>query len=77
MPELKLPGPDMRDWLLLSVGVVFIAMGLVILPSDHQVGVVILTFVCPCAAFFACNIQWKRRFSTKLSGTPTGRTGTP
>lgn len=63
MQESKLPGPGIRDWLLLAIGVVFVAMGLIILPSDLKVGVVTLAFFGPCAALFAYNIYRKRRFS--------------
>lgn len=55
------PGPELRDWGLLAIGVAFVLMGLIILPSNLNVGVVTIAFFGPCAALFAWTIIRKLR----------------
>lgn len=50
------PKPDLRDWALLAIGVAFVVMGLVILPSKPDVGIVTLAFFGLCTAVFASTI---------------------
>ena len=60
------PRPTFQDWLLLAINVVFVAMGLVILPSKPDVGVVTLAFFGSCLVVTAGSVWRKlrdRRFS--------------
>lgn len=55
------PRPELRDWALLAIGVAFVLMGLIILPSNLNVGIVTLAFFGPCAALFVWIIIRKLR----------------
>ena len=63
------PPPTVRDWALLAIGVVFVAMGLFILPHDPNVGITTLAFFGSCLAVFAATIMRKlrvRRFKAEF-----------
>lgn len=55
------PGPSWRDWALLAVNVVFVGMGLVLLPVKFDVAIVTLTFFGFCALVPITTILRKRR----------------
>jgi hypothetical protein len=55
------PGPQLRDWLLLAVGIAFCLAALVIWPHDWRRAVVTLTFFGACTAGFAFTIARKLR----------------
>ena len=55
------PPPTLHDWLMLAIGIVFVAMGLVILPSKPDVGIVTLAMFGTCLVVFAAIIGRKLR----------------
>ena len=55
------PRPKWRDWGLLAIGLLFVAAGLFILPSDPNVGIVTLAFFGSCTVVFISNIARKLR----------------
>lgn len=59
--ELAPPGPSWRDWALLAVNLVFVAMGVFILPGKFDVGVVTIVFFGFCALAPLTTIVRKRR----------------
>lgn len=59
---LKL-GPSFRDWTLLALGIGFVVMGLVIVPSNHDVGIVTIAFFGACSLTFASTVLRKLRYS--------------
>ena len=61
-PPRRTPPPTLRDWGLLAVGVTFVLMGLVLLPSDRDTGIVTVVFFGACTAVFANTILRKYRF---------------
>ena len=56
------PRPSFQDWLLLAIGIAFVAIGLVILPSNPDTGIVTLAFFGSCLAVFASVIARKLRY---------------
>lgn len=58
------PGPTFKDWLLLSINIVFVAMGLVIVRDDFNVGIVTIAFFGSCLAVAANAVVSKLRFRT-------------
>lgn len=56
-------GPDLDDWGLLVIGVLFVVAGLVILPSNVEIGLVTLVFFGLCTALFVHTILRKRRWA--------------
>ena len=63
------PPPSLKDWLLLAIGVTFVIMGLAILRSNRDVGIVTLALFGTCTAVFAAQIIRKfryRRFSASM-----------
>lgn len=55
------PGPSRRDWLLLTINVVFVVMGVVLLPRKFDVGIVTITFFGFCAIVPVTTILRKQR----------------
>lgn len=55
-------GPTWRDWLLLTIGLTFVLMALIILPRKPDVGIVTLAFFGSCFMVFLSNILRKFRF---------------
>ena len=55
------PPPSFRDWALLAIGVTFVIMGLAILPSNRDVGIVTLAMFGSCTAVFVAQILSKYR----------------
>lgn len=53
--------PTLQDWLLGAISLAFVLMGLVILPSDPDVGVVSVAFFGSCLAVFIWQISGKLR----------------
>jgi hypothetical protein len=62
MPEVGYPKPNLQDWMLLTIGILFVAAGLIILPSNRDVGVVTIALSGPCAALSIATILRKLRF---------------
>lgn len=61
----KPPGPTFKDWLLLAINVVFVAMGVVIVPSDRNTGITTLAFFGSCLVISAGIVWsklWRRNF---------------
>ena len=56
------PPPNFHDWMLLAIGIVFVAMGLLILPSKPDAGIVTLAFFGSCLVVFANTILRKLRY---------------
>jgi hypothetical protein len=61
-PPPHSPPPTRQDWLLLAINIVFVAMGLLILPGDRDTGIVTLAFFGSCLAVSAATILRKRRY---------------
>lgn len=59
--EVGAPGPSWRDWTLLAVNLVFVAMGVFILPGKFDVGVITIAFFGFCALAPLTTIVRKRR----------------
>jgi uncharacterized membrane protein len=62
VPNVTYRKPGMRDWALLGIGVTFVLTGLLVLPSNPNVGIVTIAFFGPCAMVFATSIVRKFRF---------------
>lgn len=64
MPDkpTRFSSPTRGDWLLLTVNIVFVAMSLIILPSDFELGITSLTMFGGCLVFSAAIILRKYRF---------------
>src|SRR6266568_9091794 len=56
------PGPGIRDWALLAIGVGFTGAGLLILPFNPNVGIVTIALFGLSAVVFATTIVRKLRF---------------
>ncbi len=61
-PDTAYPKPSFRDWVLLAIGIIFVACGLFILPHDRDVGIVSIAMFGPCAVVAAIIILRKLRF---------------
>lgn len=61
MSDPRYPGPSAKDYALLVVSLVFVAMGLVILPSKFDVGIIVTVFFGACGAIGAATILRKER----------------
>lgn len=59
--EVCARGPSWRDWALLAVNLVFMAMGVFILPGKFDVGVITIAFFGYCALAPLTTIVRKRR----------------
>lgn len=55
------PRPSLRDWLLLAINVVFVVMGLVLLPRKFDVAVATIVFFGSCAIVPITTILRKQR----------------
>ena len=62
MTEVRYPKPNLQDWMLLTISILFVAVGLIILPSNRDVGVVTIAVSGPCAALSIATILRKLRF---------------
>jgi hypothetical protein len=58
-PYLK---PGVKDWALLAINIVFVALGLFILPHNRDVGIVSLALFGPCLVVTAGTVLRKFRF---------------
>ena len=56
------PKPGIRDWALLAIGIVFVLCGVIVLPSNRDVGIVSLAMFGPATVVAATIILRKRRF---------------
>ena len=56
------PKPGIRDWVLLAIGIVFVLSGVIILPSNRDVGIVSLAMFGPATVVAATIILRKLRF---------------
>ena len=54
--------PTFRDWALAGIGIVFVLMGLVILPSDLNTGITTIAFFGACAWVSVGNLVRKLRY---------------
>jgi hypothetical protein len=61
------PLPSVKDWALLAISTVFVAIGLVVLWSEPDVGIVTLALFGSCLALFAHNI-WRKFHYRNLAG---------
>ncbi len=68
------PLPNWQDWLLLTINVVFVVMGLIILPRNRDTGIVTLAFFGTCLVVSAGTILRKFRFR-RFSGEKVGVAG--
>ncbi|HEX4340797.1 MAG TPA: hypothetical protein VH062_33040 [Polyangiaceae bacterium] len=71
------PRPRFRDWALLGVGLAFVAMGVLIVPRDRDVGIVTITFFGMCTAVAAATITRKLRFHSQRPLTARIAGGVP
>jgi len=55
--------PSIRDWALAAIGIMFVVMGLVILPHDLNTGVTTIAFFGACAAAGIATIVRKLRYA--------------
>ncbi|MYN17416.1 hypothetical protein GTP81_11690 [Rugamonas sp. FT107W] len=55
--------PGIRDWALAAIGIMFVVMGLVILPHDLNTGVTTIAFFGACAAAGIATIVRKLRYA--------------
>jgi len=60
--ENPYPRPGIRDWVLLTINIVFVALGLVILPHNRDVGIVSLALFGPCLILAVASVSRKFRF---------------
>ena len=60
--ENPYPKPGIRDWVLLTINIVFVALGLVILPHNRDVGIVSLALFGPCLILAVVSVLRKFRF---------------
>ena len=58
----KYSRPSWRDWMLLSIALLFVIAGLLILPRNPNVGIVTLAFFGTCAVVFLGSIARELRF---------------
>jgi hypothetical protein len=65
-PEVP-PLPSVKDWALLAISTVFVAIGVAMLWSDPDVGIVTLALFGSCLALFAHNI-WRKFHYRSLAG---------
>jgi hypothetical protein len=56
------PKPNIRDWALLAIGIIFVICGVIILPSKRDVGIVSLAMFGPATVVAATIILRKLRF---------------
>ena len=56
------PKPSLYDWSLLAIGTTFVAIGVVLLPSQPDVAIVTLALFGSCTALFAWQIWRKLRY---------------
>jgi hypothetical protein len=56
------PKPGIRDWALLAIGIVFVLSGVIILPSNRDVGIVSLAMFGPATVVATTIILRKLRF---------------
>jgi hypothetical protein len=56
------PPPSWQEWLLLAINLIFVVMGLLILPHDRDAGIVTLALFGSCLVSSAATILRKRRF---------------
>jgi len=56
------PRPGIKDWALLVINIVFVALGFFILPHERDVGIVTLAFFGPCLIVTVGTILRKFRF---------------
>jgi hypothetical protein len=61
-PDATYARPSVGDWVLLAIGSGFVALGIFIFPSHHDVGIVTISFFGLCAVTFADTIVRKLRF---------------
>ena len=61
-PDTIYPKPTFRDWALLAISVVFVVGGIILLPSNRDVGIVSIAMFGPCAAVAVIIIMRKLRF---------------
>jgi len=54
--------PSLRDWMLASIGIIFVLMGIVILPSNRNVGIMTLAMFGTCAILSIRRIMRKLRY---------------
>lgn len=55
--------PSLQDWALTAIGIMFVLMGLVILPRDLNIGVTTIALFGVCAAVGINTIVRKRRYA--------------
>jgi len=61
-PDNPYPRPGLRDWALLTINVVFVALGLFVLPHNRDVGIVTLALFGACLAVTVGTVLRKFRF---------------
>jgi hypothetical protein len=59
--DVSFPGPGFRDWLLLGIGLAFVAMGVLIVPKHRDGGIVTIALFGTCAAIAAFTVVRKLR----------------
>jgi hypothetical protein len=62
VPDSPYPRPGLRDWALLAINIVFVALGLFILPHNRDVGIVSLALFGPCLLVTVGSVLRKFRF---------------
>src|SRR5438046_7440642 len=61
-PKSPYPKPGVKDWALLAINIVFVALGLFILLHERDVGIVTLAFFGPCLIVTVGAVLRKFRF---------------
>jgi hypothetical protein len=61
-PKSPYPKPGVKDWALLAINIVFVALGLFILLHERDVGIVTLAFFGPCLIVSGGAVLRKLRF---------------
>lgn len=56
------PNPGFRDWALAIISLVFVLMGIVILPSNPRVGITTIAFFGACAVVGVAQLRRKLRY---------------
>jgi hypothetical protein len=57
------PGPRLRDWALLAIGLGFVAMGVGLIPSHRDGAVAVIAFFGACALVAGRNVVRKLRYA--------------
>jgi hypothetical protein len=73
----RFPPPTFQDWLLLVLNVVFVAAGLLILPSSPDAGIVTLAFFGTCLFVSAGTVLRKFRFRRHAAAKVDVQGGVP